>query len=190
MRPISQRMLELTDSRDGISTPQIVDVLWPGVRDQVSERSQHLLSKTRDALAIHEHHGRVRRIGYAYGTYNNARSIVWKITPMGRSWLLINAPEKVAARREANRAIAADRARRKANCERLLEEARESFGKGTPAVTRRQVSRLLRAEGCTLQSIADIFGVTRELIRVDCKNLIYDYRLSEQERTEIFGKSA
>ncbi len=189
MRPISQQMLELTDNHKGASTRQIVDSIWPanGTGPHQSGELQHLLAKTRNALVVHQRHGRVRQAGFAHGSYNNSRSILWKITPAGRTWLRINDPEKVAERRAAVRAAADERASRQENCKRLIQEAEKEYGPGTAPSIRREVSRLLRAEGCTLQSIADIFGVTRELIRVDCRGLKESHKLSPEERFDLLA---
>jgi len=182
-------MLELTDTRKGASTRHIVDSIWPanGGGGHQSKELQRLLAKTRNALVVHQRHGRVRQSGFAYGSYQNSRSIIWKITPKGRAWLNLNEPEKVAERRAATRAAAKDRTARRESCEQLIQEAKKEYGPGTAPPIRREVSRLLRAEGCTLQSIADIFDVTRELIRVDCLNLKESHKLSTEERFDILA---
>jgi len=182
-------MLELTDTRKGASTRHIVDSIWPanGGGGHQSKELQRLLAKTRNALVVHQRHGRVRQSGFAYGNYQNSRSIIWKITPKGQAWLNLNEPEKVAERRAATRAAAEERAARLESCRQLIEEARKEYGPETIPPIRREVSRLLRAEGCTLQSIADIFDVTRELIRVDCLGLKASHKLSTEERFEILA---
>lgn len=192
-RPTSQRMLELTDNARGASTREIVEAIWPDTFRMENGRKrndklQHLLAKTRNALVIHERQGRVRQSGHAHGTYNNSRSIIWKITNEGREWLKANDPEKKEASRAAARAITRARTARQDFLRKLLTDARESYGPGTSPTIRREVSRLLRAEGCTLQSIADVFKVTRELIRMDCKDApLETYKLSLEERFTLLA---
>jgi hypothetical protein len=169
-----------------------MDAIWPEINtmehgENRNYQLQRHLARVRGALVIHQQHGRVRQRGFAHGTYNNVRSIVWQITAKGRVWLDNHAPDQIQARRNEAAAIATSRDLQRQHQERLLAEAKETYGVDTPPGTRREVSRMLKDEGCTLQSIADIFGVTRQLISLDCLGSNGRNKLSDEEKFSLLA---
>jgi hypothetical protein len=58
---------------------------------------------------------------------------------------------------------------RKDRLNAILQQAETIYGPWNTPAERRVVAVQLRDHGCTLQSIADVFGVTRESIRLDLK---------------------
>lgn len=97
--------------------------------------------------------------------YHNSKRFRWFVTDAGRAELerLRTTParqlasERVTAAREARAALARQRAD-------LIELARQKWEAG--AISDRDgLIRYLRQEGCVLEDIAGVFGLTRERVR-------------------------
>lgn len=154
---------------EGLSTPRLLELLG----DVHSDSHVGALTKVGQALRSQKRAGRVRQAGQVPGAWQRGPAVIWQITDVGRAWLAyrkLEAEAAPAAVQAADRAAAAraqekqqDRKRRAA----LLAGAAASYSRETPTWERRQVVPTLRAEGCTLQEIADVFGLTREMIRQD-----------------------
>ncbi len=174
---ISEKDLKSLLSVYSISDEKIIEEMLNLARR--ARQLQYMLAKARNVLVIHQKQGRVIQYGYAHGSYNRSRSIVWKITPDGRSWL----------NQRVSRTSACDRYAIKIRRENILIEAQITYGnRSVSRETRREVSRMLRAEGCTLHSIAEVFGVSSELIRRDCLGITMDsYKLSDRERFNLLA---
>jgi hypothetical protein len=122
-------------------------------------RRRRLLASYDRALHRHEQAGRVERTGHA--TKGRGRpAIIWRITPAGHDWLNEHdqAPA-LAAAAAAQRAVT--------ERDRALDQARASFDRQTPRISRKRAAHQLRELGCTLDQIGAIFHVSRERIRQD-----------------------
>ena len=123
------------------------------------DRRRRLLASYDRALHRHEQAGRVERTGHA--TKGRGRpAIIWRITPAGHDWLNEHdqAPA-LAAAAAAQRAVT--------ERDRALDQARASFDRQTPRISRKRAAHQLRELGCSLDQIGAIFHVSRERIRQD-----------------------
>jgi IclR helix-turn-helix domain len=73
-------------------------------------------------------------------------------------------------RRLASLDTAAERVRQAAARQKLLHQARQLFGPGTPVATRCQVTAILRTAGASLTAIADVFGVSSATTQQDARS--------------------
>jgi hypothetical protein len=143
----------------GVSTPALTDQLGYTVPRQSA------LCHNGEILRRFKDRGLVAVAGWTPGGRRKGSAAIWAITRAGRDWL-----RKAEARQAddaAARRVKADRAGAAAWREKLLAGMRkEGYGRNTPVAVRRQVSRDLLTRGFTLQQIGDLFGVTREAIRL------------------------
>jgi hypothetical protein len=153
-RPV--RLLKaLAQNPEPLSTPALASLLAePG-------RRQALLTSYDWALRRQEQAGYVEQAGHV--TNRRGRpAITWRITTAGRGWLEEHdkAPALAAAAAAQARRAAAER-------DEALDEARATFNRQTPRISRKRVAHHLRDLGCTLDQIGAIFHVSRERIRQD-----------------------
>ena len=145
----------LAQNPEPLSAPALASLLAePG-------RRCRLLSSYDRALRRHEQAGHVERAGRE----RNGRgrpATTWRITSAGRGWLDDHdtAPARAAAAAAAVRRAAAER-------DRALDEARATFTRQTPRISRKRAAHQLRELGCTLDQIGAVFHVTKERIRQD-----------------------
>jgi hypothetical protein len=153
-RPV--RLLRaLAQNPEPLSTPALASLLAePG-------RRPRLLSAYDRALRRHEHAGHVERAGRERRGRGRP-AIIWRITPAGRRWLDDHdkAPDLAAAAAAAAQRTAAER-------DHALDEARATFNRQTPRISRKHAAQQLRELGCTLDQIGAVFHVTKERIRQD-----------------------
>lgn len=119
-------------------------------------------------LNIELERGHTRKAGIVRSEYHNVPTILWEITPAGHeylggaSWTWASTAKEERAGRWSL-AIA----QRRALVEHLdRESCLHGWGPGTPAPERRDAIVAMRGSGCTLQSLADTFGITREYVRL------------------------
>ena len=145
----------LAQNPEPLSTPALAGLLAePG-------RRRRLLSAYDRALRRREQAGHVEQAGRERKGRGRP-AIIWRITSAGRGWLDDHdkAPAlAVAAAAEVRRA-AADR-------DQALDEARATFTRQTPRISRKRAAHQLRELGCTLDQIGAVFHVTKERIRQD-----------------------
>lgn len=162
----------LAQSAGPLSTPGLVDLLDEGISTR-----QRALTRYGNVLRDHESAGHVRRSGRTAGRRGLAET--WIITGAGRTWLADC--EATRARRSAERAEAewqaAEDERAAAARNAKLQQARELHDRATPRAARAQSARELRDAGCTLEEIGAVFGVSREMIRLD---LLWDADAASQ----------
>ena len=145
----------LAQNPEPLSAPALASLLAePG-------RRRKLLSAYDRALHRHEQAGHVERAGRE----RNGRgrpATTWRITSAGRGWLdeHDNAPARAAAAAAQVRRAAAER-------DRALDEARATFTRQTPRISRKRAAHRLRELGATLDQIGAVFHVTKERIRQD-----------------------
>ena len=146
----------LAQNPEPLSAPALASLLAePGRRRRL------LLSSYDRALRRHEQAGHVERAGRE----RNGRgrpATTWRITSAGRGWLDDHdtAPARAAAAAAQVRRAAAER-------DRALDEARATFTRQTPRISRKRAAHQLRELGCTLDQIGAVFHVTKERIRQD-----------------------
>jgi hypothetical protein len=153
-RPV--RLLKaLAQNPEPLSTPALASLLAePG-------RRLSLLASYDWALRRQEQAGYVEQAGHVT-TGRGRPAITWRITTAGRGWLEEHdkAPALAAAAAAQARRAAAER-------DEALDEARATFNRQTPRISRKRVAHQLRDLGCTLDQIGAIFHVSKERIRQD-----------------------
>ena len=146
---------ELAQSPEPLSALALASLLAePG-------RRRRLLASYDRALHRHEKAGHVERAGHT--TKGHGRpAIIWRITPAGHDWLNEHdqAPALAAAAAAQAQRTATER-------DRALDQARATFNRQTPRISRKRVAHQLRELGCTLDQIGAIFHVSKERIRQD-----------------------
>jgi len=152
----------LAQNPEPLSTPALVSLLAePGRRGR-------LLASYDGALHRHEQAGHVERAGRV-PKRRGRPAIILRITPAGHDWL----DEHDNARALA--AAAAEQAQRKtdqaqraaAERDQALAEARATFNRQTPRISRKRAANQLLDLGCTLDQIGAVFHVSKERIRQD-----------------------
>lgn len=154
----------LAEAPKGLSTPQLV-IMLEGVQPEVG-----ILTRFGQVLRSAEEQGQVRRVGEVPSGTLRGRAVVWVITDEGRKW-----PAVVAARAAEAAQVKAEREeqarkdiRQQAACKAALEEAAQGHATSPLELEdRRRVEAQLRLMGCTLESIGEAFGLTRECVRLD-----------------------
>jgi DNA-binding PadR family transcriptional regulator len=152
----------LAQNPEPLSTPALASLLAePG-------RRRRLLSAYDRALRRHEQAGHVEQTGRERKGRGRP-AIIWRITTAGLAWLDDHdkAPDLAAAatveaqrKTEQARHAAAER-------DQALDEARATFTRQTPRISRKRAAHQLRELGCTLDQIGAVFHVTKERIRQD-----------------------
>jgi len=152
----------LAQNPEPLSTPALASLLAePG-------RRRRLLSAYDRALRRHEQAGHVEQTGRERKGRGRP-AIIWRITTAGLAWLDDHdkAPDLAAAatvkaqrKTEQARRAAADR-------DHALDEARATFTRQTPRISRKRAAHQLRELGCTLDQIGAVFHVSKERIRQD-----------------------
>jgi DNA-binding PadR family transcriptional regulator len=145
----------LAQNPEPLSTPALASLLAePGQR-------RRILATYDRALHQHEQAGHVERVGRV--PHRRGRpAIIWRITAAGRDWLGEHdkAPALAAAAAEEAQRTATER-------DQALDQARATFSRQTPRVSRKRAAHKLRELGCTLDQIGAVFHVSRERIRQD-----------------------
>ena len=140
----------------------------PGQPPSRTRRRRRLLASYDRALHRHEQAGHVERAGHA--TKGHGRpAIIWRITPAGHDWLNEHdqAPA-LAAAAAAQAQCKTEQAQRTATeRDRALDQARATFNRQTPRISRKRAAHQLRELGCTFDQIGAIFHVSKERIRQD-----------------------
>ena len=152
----------LAQNPEPLSTPTLASLLAePGRRRRLLSAYDHILRR-------HEQAGHVERAGRERKGRGRP-AIVWRITTAGRDWLDEHdkAPDlAAAATAEAQRKT--EQARRAAaERDHALDEARATFTRQTPRISRKRAAHQLRELGCTLDQIGAVFHVSKERIRQD-----------------------
>jgi hypothetical protein len=145
----------LAQDPEPLSTPALASLLAePG-------RRRRLLSAYDRALRRHEQAGHVEQTGRERKGRGRP-AIIWRITTAGLAWLDDHdkAPDLAAAAAAEARRVAAER-------DQALDEARATFTRQTPRISRKRAAHQLRELGCTLDQIGAVFHVTKERIRQD-----------------------
>jgi DNA-binding PadR family transcriptional regulator len=157
-RPV--RLLRaLAQNPEPLSAPALASLIAePG-------RRRSLVPSYDQILHRHEQAGHVERAGRVRERRGRPATI-WRITAAGRDWLdeqdHASALAAAAAQRKADQAQRASAERAQA-----LAEARASFDRETPRISRKRAAHRLRDLGCTLDQISAVFKVSKERIRQD-----------------------
>ena len=135
----------------------------PALASLLAEPSQRhrLLTSYDRILRQHEQAGHVERAGRV-PKRRGRPAIIWRITTAGLAWLDDHdkAPDLAAAAAAQARRAAAER-------DQALDDARATFTRQTPRISRKRAAHQLRELGCTLDQIGAVFHVTKERIRQD-----------------------
>jgi predicted ArsR family transcriptional regulator len=145
----------LAQHPEPLSAPALASLLAePGRRRRLLSAYDHTLRRQEQAGHV-ERAGRERK-------GRGRPAIIWRITTAGRRWLDDHdkAPDLAAA-------AAAEAQRAAAVRDHALEEARATFTRQTPRITRKRAAHQLRELGCTLDQIGAVFHVSKERIRQD-----------------------
>jgi hypothetical protein len=155
----------LADAPDGLTTADLRVICSP------SDTRQRAQARMGASLRYLERRGYVVRTGgerrYAAGVAKRQPSCVWRITGDGRA-ATAAADDDAQARAVRVAVQVAEAGEALATLRKQALAAAAAMAAGP--VSRRQrrgVAHSLRAAGCTLQEIGDVFGVTREMIRQD-----------------------
>jgi Sigma-70, region 4 len=176
--PNTRRVLEILAGAgsEGIRGPDIAryftipDPDMPSL-SRVGNRSQNIqrrLAWVNQILERFELHDHARRGGKEPSPYyHRVPAFRWFITADGVQFLADGLAE--GRRRMRDERDAAERLRLIEHRKRLADLLTQAYVENdpvtTPACERERVIRKLRDEGCTLQDIGDVFGVTRERVR-------------------------
>ena len=151
----------LAAAPDGLSTPAIVEALAEGIKP-----NQKALSWYGSILRSQVKQGNAEKAGTVAGHWQKGPAIIWRITGKGRE--LLAYIEDGPAREAEGRAVQIRLELAAQNRMMALAEAAQMFSQGISLPERRTTAIRLRALGCTLEEIGQVFGVTREMIRLDC----------------------
>jgi len=158
------RVLKALSLKSPRTSRELADAVgaWPG-------RTPHLAAVRVNAiLDVEQRRGHVARAGFTRSNYKNVHAFLWKITPAGQAWLEAEPWTQRGRNLSARKARAIrNRAWDSALIEYLDREARaHDWSHETPAAERKAAICQMRAMGCTLQAIADVFGITGEYVRL------------------------
>ena len=164
----------LAQNPEPLSAPVLASLLAePG-------RRRRLLATYDRILHRHEQAGHVERAGRV-PKRRGRPAIIWRITPAGHDWLeehdqapALAAATAAQAQRKAEQAQHAATER-----DRALGQARTTFNRQTPRISRKRAAHQLRDLGCTLDQIGAVFHVSKERIRQD---LLWDPAASKSPR--------
>lgn len=153
----------LARSPGPLSTCELADLLAePGPR-------KRLLPRDCETLRREEQAGRVRRAAGRTTCRHGRAAVIWAVTDAGLAWLDEHDQARVLAVAAAAEAVRKAEEGRRAATERVraLNDARVFFDRQTSRRERKRVAHRLRDLGCTLDEIGLVFGVSKEMIRVD-----------------------
>ena len=96
-------------------------------------------------------------------------AIIWRITTAGRGWLDDHDTARALAAAAAAQAQRQTEQAQRTATERnhALDQARATFSRETPRISRKRAAQQLRDLGCTLDQIGAVFHVSKERIRQD-----------------------
>ena len=96
-------------------------------------------------------------------------AIIWRITTAGRDWLDDHDTARALAAAAAAQAQRQTEQAQRTATERnhALDQARATFSRETPRISRKRAAQQLRDLGCTLDQIGAVFHVSKERIRQD-----------------------
>ena len=152
----------LAQDPEPLSTPALASLLAE------SGQRRRLLSSYDRALHRHERAGHVERAGHA-PKGRGRPAIIWRITSAGRDWLDDHdkAPSLAAAAAAEARRKTEQAQRTATERSHALDQARATFSRETPRISRKRAAQQLRDLGCTLDQIGAVFHVSKERIRQD-----------------------
>jgi len=158
----AQLLRALAQNPEPLSAPALASLLAePG-------RRRRLLASYDRALQRHEQAGHVERVGRV-PKRRGRPAILWRITPAGRGWLdeYDHAPARAAAAAAQAQRQTEQAQRMATERDHALDEARATFNRQTPRISRKRAAHQLRELGCTLNQIGAVFHVSKERIRQD-----------------------
>jgi hypothetical protein len=164
----------LAQNPEPLSTPALAGLLAePG-------RRRRLLASYDRVLYRHEQAGHVERAGRVPKRRGRPATI-WRITPAGRGWLEEHDQAPALAAAAAAQAQRKTEQAQRAATERdqALDQARATFSRQTPRISRKRAAHQLRDLGCTLDQIGAVFHVSKERIRQD---LLWDPAVQPKPR--------
>ena len=166
----------LAQNPEPLSTPALASLLAePGQR-------RRLLPAYDRALRQHEQAGHVEQAGHASQRTRPARHHLahhHRRSRLARGPRQSTSPRRGRATAEAQRKT--EQARRAATeRDHALDEARATFNRQTPRISRKRAAHQLRELGCTLDQIGAVFHVSKERIRQD---LLWDPAARKPPRT-------
>jgi predicted ArsR family transcriptional regulator len=142
----------------------------PALASLLAEPSQRhrLLTSYDRILRQHEQAGHVERAGRV-PRRRGRPAIIWRITTEGRGWLDDHDTARALAAAAAARAQRQTEQAQRTATERshALDQARATFSRETPRISRKRAAQQLRDLGCTLDQIGAVFHVSKERIRQD-----------------------
>jgi hypothetical protein len=165
----------LAQNPEPLSTPALASLLAePGQR-------RRLLASYDRTLRQHEQAGHVEQAGHATQG-RGGPAIIWRITTAGRGWPDDHdkAPALAAAAAAEAQRKTAQAQRTAAERDDALDEARATFTRQTPRISRKRAAHQLRDLGCTLDQVGAVFHVSKERIRQD---LLWDPAVRPAART-------
>jgi hypothetical protein len=156
---------QLAQAPGGLCTPDLLTAEFLNAHAGQRDPRQRSLTHLGAALRNLEAAKMVKRTGRSAGGWQNGPAQRWAITEKGLGqvayWAVVPSPQTMREQRAA--ALKQKRARAAAT----IESCAQAYGPWTPRPGRRAAAARLRAAGCSLQQIGDLFGVTREMIRQD-----------------------
>jgi predicted ArsR family transcriptional regulator len=142
----------------------------PALASLLAEPSQRhrLLTSYDRILRQHEQAGHVERAGRV-PKRRGRPAIIWRITTAGRGWLDDHDTARALAAAAAAQAQRQTEQAQRTATERnhALDQARATFSRETPRISRKRAAQQLRDLGCTLDQIGAVFHVSKERIRQD-----------------------
>jgi hypothetical protein len=150
-----QMLRTLASRPEGMSTPDLASMHAADV-----ESWQQALTMCGGAMRRLERRGLVCRAGTVPGGWQQGEAVVWRATGEGR------AAAAVPTAAEARARVARGRIEQRERARAALTGLRDAgYGPRTPYELQLIWGPPLRACGCTMQEIADLFGVTSQTIR-------------------------
>jgi hypothetical protein len=153
---LARLLRALAQDPEPLSAPALASLLA-----EPDQRHRLLISYYDRILRRQEQAGHVERAGRVPNRRGRP-PISWRITTAGRGWLDEHdrAPALAAAAAAQARRAAAER-------DDALDEARATFDRQTPRISRKRAAHQLQDLGCTLDQIGAVFHVSKERIRQD-----------------------
>lgn len=154
---LSARLLEVLGEGGTFTSLALADSAGVGQDRSV----QHRQARVNSALARLRACGLARLAGWGPGRRTRGYPFLWEITPAGREWLATPPP---MTRADCEAIARQDRLERRERAEKALASVKSVSRLVTPT-KRYEVMSMLRAEGCSLDQIGEVYGVTRERAR-------------------------